>query len=87
MTARRQQYLYLVQLAWNLRQMDMGSLIELLTYTEPALVIPQTTGRLKITVIEREGVWFYAWGHGRKQSVRVGTDDAAERIARSVGST
>lgn len=87
MTAARlsdgqQAYLFLVRLAWDLRELGLGSLLDLSVRTEPAVVIHQASTRLKITVVRRTDVWFFTWGHGRKQSAWVGADGVASHIAR-----
>lgn len=87
MTAARlsdgqQAYLFLVRLAWDLRELGLGSLLDLSVRTEPAVVIHQASTRLKITVIQRQNVWFFTWGHGRNQSTWVGAENVASHIAR-----
>ncbi len=87
MTAARlsdgqQAYLFLVRLAWDLRELGLGSLLDLSVRTEPAVVIHQASTRLKITVIQRQNVWFFTWGHGRNQSTWVGAEGVASHIAR-----
>jgi hypothetical protein len=82
MSDGQQQYLLLIRLAWSFREVGVGSLVELLLPATPAVVVPLASGRVKITAVRREGVWFYVWGHGRKQSAWVGTDGLVQRVAR-----
>jgi hypothetical protein len=78
----QQAYLYLVRLAWDLRELGLGSLLDLSVRAEPAVVIHQASTRLKITVVQRKEVWFFTWGHGRKQSAWVGAEGIVSHIAR-----
>lgn len=78
----QQAYLFLVRLAWDLRELGLGSLLDLPVRSEPAVVIHQASTRLKVTVIQRKQVWFFTWGHGRKQSAWVGAEGVASHIAR-----
>ncbi|MEV0593154.1 hypothetical protein [Nonomuraea cavernae] len=77
----QQAYLYLVRLAWDLRELGVGSLVDLSVRAEPAVVIHQASARVKVTVIQRKEVWFFTWGHGRKQSAWVGADGVVSQIA------
>jgi len=80
----QQAYLYLVRLAWDLRELGLESPIDLSVRAEPSVVILQASTRVKITVVQRKGVWFFTWGHGREQSGWVGAEGVVSQIAQWV---
>lgn len=81
----QQRYLYLVRLAWNLHLLGLGPYVELPRHTEPAVVIPLATGRVRVTASRRRHGWIYRWGRSRVHLARADAEFAARQIAAQVG--
>ncbi|MEU9888246.1 hypothetical protein [Sphaerisporangium sp. NPDC051011] len=77
---KEQQYYHLVRLAWNLNRRGLRVAVDLPLKTEPVLVVPRTTGALRVMAFNAKGTWVYTWGQGPDQRVRVLADDAPDRI-------
>ncbi|WP_433498223.1 hypothetical protein ACQP1K_25500 [Sphaerimonospora sp. CA-214678] len=76
-----QQYIHLVRLAWDLRELGYGSAVALPCDGEPALVFPPATDHLTVRVSTHDGDWFFTWGRGPGRRVRALDTGAARRIA------
>ncbi|MDH2428588.1 hypothetical protein [Sphaerisporangium sp. TRM90804] len=77
---REEQYIHLVRLAWDLHRRGLSAAVDLPSRKEPVLLVPRTTGQLKVMAWAQNGRWFFTWGRGRAQRVRALARDAADRI-------
>lgn len=76
------QFIHLVRLAWDLRELGRDTLVELPRRDEPVLFLPGATTHGRIMAIEQDGGrWVFTWGRGRRRQVAAYAQDAAERIA------
>lgn len=75
------QFLHLVRLAWDLRELGRATLVDLPAQAEPVLLLRgrHDTGRIMAT--EHGGRWVFTWGRGRRRRVPAYAEEAAERVA------
>jgi len=75
------QFLHLVRLAWDLRQLGLATLVELPPQAEPVLFLRGPHDSRRIMATEHSNRWVFTWGRGRRCQVAAYAEDAAERIA------
>ncbi|MFG1875006.1 hypothetical protein ACGFIV_09235 [Sphaerisporangium sp. NPDC049003] len=79
-TRQEEQFIHLVRLAWDLHKRGLSAAVDLPSREEPILLVPRTSGPLKVMAMSRKGTWFFTWGRGEGQRVRALSGDAADRI-------
>lgn len=77
---QQEQFIHLVRLAWDLRMAGLSATVDLPRGGEPAVLIPGAKGPLKVMVSTQGADWFFTWGRGRDQRVRVLDADAFRRV-------
>jgi len=75
------QFLHLVRLAWDLRELGRATLVELPRQAEPVLLLRGADDLGRVMAAEHGDGWVFTWGRGRKRQVAAYAEDAAERIA------
>lgn len=71
------QFMQLVRLAWDLREIGRATHVELPSRAEPVLFLRGTYGAGRIGAAECGGRWVFTWGRGRRRRVAAYAEDAA----------
>ncbi len=75
------QFLHLVRLAWDLRELGRATLVDLPCQEDPVLLLRGANDVGRIMAVEHGDRWVFTWGRGPKRQVAAYAEDAAERIA------
>lgn len=75
------QFIHLVRLAWDLRELGRATLVDLPRQAEPVLLLRGGSDIARIMAVEYRGRWTFTWGRGRERQVEAYALDAAERLA------
>lgn len=83
-SGRRQRFIHLVRLAWDLHELGVPVSVDLPPGAEPAVVLPRPAGSLRITASSSAGRWAFTWGRGPGRQVPALASDAARTILAEV---
>ncbi|GAA3068183.1 hypothetical protein GCM10017600_21010 [Streptosporangium carneum] len=79
-TDPQRQFIHLMRLAWDLRDLGLTISVNLPQAREPALIVQQASGPLRIAATKRDRKWVFTWGRGPDQWVHALDEYAALRI-------
>lgn len=75
------QFIHLVRLAWDLRDLGVASVVRVPRDGEPSVEVLAPLGLVRVRAGRRGRTWVFTWGRSHARQVRAMAEDASERIA------